>query len=156
MRHHLTTLLMDNLKLKIVTYSEAEESIRAIRHLVFQVEQKVDPALDFDGLDPQSQHIVAYINEQPIGTTRLRYLDEQTVKIERLAVLPEFRGQGIGHKIMAAALKFLTQSQVKTVQLHAQLYIKDLYLKLGFVQVGAIFKEAEILHVKMQRHLHEF
>lgn len=147
---------MDNLKLKIVTYSEAEESIRAIRHLVFQVEQKVDPALDFDGLDPQSQHILAYVNEQPIGTTRLRYLDEQTVKIERLAVLPEFRGQGIGHKIMAAALKFLTQSQVKTVQLHAQLYIKDLYLKLGFVQVGAIFKEAEILHVKMQRHLHEF
>lgn len=156
MRHDLTTLLMDNLKLKIVTYSEAEESIRAIRHLVFQVEQKVDPALDFDGLDPQSQHILAYVNEQPIGTTRLRYLDEQTVKIERLAVLPEFRGQGIGHKIMAAALKFLTQSQVKTVQLHAQLYIKDLYLKLGFVQVGAIFKEAEILHVKMQKHLHEF
>ncbi|HEY9750836.1 MAG TPA: GNAT family N-acetyltransferase [Allocoleopsis sp.] len=145
--------MMDNLKIKIVTYSEAEESIQAIRHLVFQVEQKVEPALDFDGLDPKSQHILAYVNEQPIGTTRLRYLDEQTVKIERLAVLPEFRGQGIGHKIMEATLNFLTQSQIKTVQLHAQLYIKDLYLKLGFVQVGAIFKEAGILHVKMQKYL---
>ena len=146
---------MDNFNLKLVTYGEAEESIRAIRHLVFQVEQKVDPILDFDGLDAKSQHILAYVNEQPIGTTRLRYLDEQTVKIERLAVLSEFRGQGIGHKVMEAALNFLTQSQVKTVQLHAQLYIKDFYLKLGFVQVGAIFKEAEILHVKMQKHLHE-
>lgn len=146
---------MENLKLEIVVYTEAEASIWAIRHSVFQVEQRVDAALDFDGLDPESKHILAYINGKAVGTTRLRYLDEQTVKIERLAVLPEFRGHGIGRKIMEAALEFLTQAQIKTVQLHAQLYIKDLYQKLGFVQVGDIFEEAGILHVKMQKQLQE-
>ncbi|HEY9858949.1 MAG TPA: GNAT family N-acetyltransferase [Candidatus Obscuribacterales bacterium] len=146
---------MENLKLTIVTYTEAEVSIQAIRHLVFQVEQKVDPALDFDGLDPESQHILASVDGQPIGTTRLRYLDEQTVKIERLAVLSEFRGRRVGRRIMEAALEFLTQSKVKAVQLHAQFYVKHLYQKLGFTQVGDVFEEAGILHVKMKKKLHE-
>ncbi|MBW4490265.1 MAG: GNAT family N-acetyltransferase [Trichocoleus desertorum ATA4-8-CV12] len=147
---------MANLKLVVVAYTEAKTLIQTIRHLVFQVEQGVTPALDFDGLDAESQHILASINGHAVGTTRLRHLNEQTVKIERLAVLPEFRNQGIGRQIMEAALEFLTQSQVKTVQLHAQLYIKDLYQKLGFVQVGDVFDEAGILHVKMQKQLREF
>ncbi|HEY9860901.1 MAG TPA: GNAT family N-acetyltransferase [Candidatus Obscuribacterales bacterium] len=148
---------MANLKLAVVAYAEAKTLIQTIRHLVFQVEQGVTPALDFDGLDSESQHIVASINGHAVGTTRLRHLDERTVKIERLAVLPEFRNQGIGRQIMEATLELLTQSpQVKTVQLHAQLYIKDLYQKLGFVQVGDVFEEAGILHVKMQKQLREF
>ena len=146
---------METLKLAVLSYAEAQASIQAIRALVFQVEQGVDPALDFDGLDPESKHIVAFWQGQGVGTTRLRHLNEQTVKIERLAVLSKFRGQGIGRKIMEAALEFLAQSEVEIVQLHAQLYIKDLYQKFGFVQVGNVFKEAGILHIKMQKQLHE-
>ena len=146
---------MKDLKLAILTYAEAQEAIQAIRCLVFQVEQGVDPVLDFDGLDPESKHILASLNERPIGTTRLRYLDDQTVKIERLAVLSEFRGQGIGRKIMEVALEFLSQSPIQFVQLHAQIYVKDLYQKLGFTQVGSVFEEAGIKHIKMQKKLHE-
>jgi len=37
--------------------------------------------------------------------------------------------------------------------IHAQEYVKGLYEKLGFEQVGGIFEEAGIPHVKMIKHL---
>ena len=146
-------LLMEKLALAVVSYQAAQEAIQTIRHLVFQAEQGVDPALDFDGRDPEAMHILALVDEQPVGTARMRDLGDRTVKIERLAVLREFRSQGIGRKIMEFALEVLQQRQIQTVQLHAQLQAKSLYDKLGFVAIGDVFVEAGISHIKMQKQL---
>ena len=144
---------MEKLALAVVSYQAAQEAIQAIRHLVFQAEQGVDPALDFDGRDPETMHILALVNDQPVGTARVRNLSDRTVKIERLAVLKEFRGQGIGRKMMEFVLEVLQQRQIQTVQLHAQLQAKALYDKLGFVAIGDVFVEAGISHIKMQKQL---
>jgi predicted GNAT family N-acyltransferase len=84
-----------------------------------------------------------------VGTVRVRYLDHQTAKIERLAVLSEFRGQGIGKRLMEEALNIAANKQINTVVIHAQDYVKSLYLKLGFLPEGELFEEAGISHVKM-------
>lgn len=142
---------MSNLIIKIADLPEEFPAIAAIRKSVFQEEQGVDPALEFDGKDELSQHLIAYLDQKAVGTTRIRYLDEKTAKIERLAVLSTARGQGIGKKIMENALQIIASKNVREVVIHAQESVKVLYQKLNFVEEGEIFEEAGILHVKMRK-----
>ena len=144
---------MSKLSLKKVSYLEGMSEILAIRRAVFQEEQGVDPTLEVDGLDPTTDHVLAYLDNQPVGTVRVRYLNQHTAKIERLAVLPEARGKGIGKKLMEQALGVAAQNNRKEVVIHAQEYIKGLHQKLGFEQVGERFEEAGISHVKMLKQL---
>lgn len=144
---------MCQVTVKKFVYSESFSEIQAIRRSVFQEEQGVDPTLDVDGLDSNAEHFLAYLDNQPVGTVRVRYLNQHTAKIERLAVLPEARGKGIGKKLMEQALEVATQKNMKEVVIHAQEYIKGLHQKLGFEQVGERFEEAGISHVKMLKRL---
>lgn len=136
---------------KVVPYAKAEAAIRAIREQVFQVEQGVEPALDFDGLDEAALHIVAYDGAEAIGTARIRYLSDDLVKIERVAVLSRYRGRGVGREIMETAIAFLEQQPVSQIKVNAQVQVKAFYQKLGFEPWGDEFDEAGILHVEMRR-----
>ncbi|MDZ8094773.1 MAG: GNAT family N-acetyltransferase [Nostoc sp. DedQUE05] len=142
---------MSNLVIKVAELPKDFPAIQAIRKSVFQEEQGVDPALEFDGKDEISDHLIAYLNVEAVGTARIRYLNEKTAKIERLAVLSTVRGQGIGKKIMENALQVIANQDIPEVVIHAQEYVKNLYKKLDFVEEGEIFEEANILHVKMRK-----
>ncbi len=144
---------MSTLILKICNYSEKYSEIQSIRIQVFQIEQGVDPTLDIDGKDETAEHILAYLDNQPVGTARIRYLEPERAKIERLAVLSTARGQGIGKKIMEKAVEVAAQKNVQEVVLHAQEYVKNLHKSLGFEQVGERFEEAGIPHIKMIKKL---
>ncbi|MEH2384665.1 MAG: GNAT family N-acetyltransferase [Nostoc sp.] len=142
---------MSNLVIKVAELPQEFPAIQAIRIAVFQEEQGVDAALEFDGKDAISEHLIAYLNDEVVGTARIRYLDDKTAKIERLAVLSTARGQGIGKKIMENALEVIANKNIPEVVIHAQEYVKDLYKKLDFVEEGEIFEEASIPHLKMRK-----
>lgn len=145
---------MTDLIIQPVSYPEAIQTIQMIRCRVFQDEQGVAPELEFDGLDESAIHLLAYLNGEPVGTTRIRPLDLQTTKIERLAVLSKVRGFGIGTKLMETALDLIVRNTpCEKVVVHAQEYIKNLYEKLGFCVVGERFNEAGIPHLKMIKYL---
>jgi predicted GNAT family N-acyltransferase len=144
---------MSNITFKIIDYTTYSADIKGVRRSVFHIEQGVDPSLDLDGKDETADHILAYVENQPVGTVRVRYLDHQTAKIERLAVLSDFRGQGIGKLLMEEALKIAAKKRINTVVIHAQDYVKSLYLKLGFLPEGELFEEAGISHVKMIKYV---
>lgn len=141
------------LTLKVVAYADAADAIQSVRRVVFQVEQQVDPALDFDGLDETSWHVLVEAGNQPIGTARIRALSDRLSKIERVAVLAAYRGQGIGKAIMAAAIEFLEQTDVPEAKINAQLHARVFYEKLGFEQRGEVFDEAGIAHIEMRKPL---
>ncbi|QHG17101.1 MULTISPECIES: GNAT family N-acetyltransferase [unclassified Nostoc] len=144
---------MSNLSIKIAEMSKDFPTIKAIRQVVFQDEQNVDPALEFDGKDAISEHLIAYLNEKAVGTARIRYLEDKTAKIERLAVLSTARGQGIGTKIMEKALQIIANKNITQVVIHAQEYVINLYKKLDFIEEGEIFEEASIRHVTMRKNI---
>ncbi|BAY07853.1 GNAT family N-acetyltransferase [Calothrix sp. NIES-2098] len=146
-------MVSKNFIIKTVESPEEFAAIKAIRIAVFQEEQGVEPALEFDGKDEISQHLIAYLNQEAVGTARIRYLDNQTAKVERLAVLSRARGNGIGQQLMEKALKIIASKNIPEVVIHAQEYVKALYEKMGFVQEGEIFIEADISHVKMKNKL---
>ena len=144
---------MNQLSIKTLVYPEGFVEIQAIRCSVFQEEQGVDPALEFDGLDATATHLLAYLDERPVGTARIRYLERQTAKIERLAVVSTARGLGIGKKLMVKALDVAQENNTQDIVVNAQEYVKDLYQQLGFEQVGERFEEAGIVHIKMIKRL---
>ncbi|MBR8833446.1 MAG: GNAT family N-acetyltransferase [Stigonema ocellatum SAG 48.90 = DSM 106950] len=144
---------MMNVVIKVAEFPKDFPAIQAIRKSVFQKGQGVDPALDFDGLDEVSEQLIASLDDQYVGTARIRYLDDKTAKIERLAVLPIARGQGIGKKIMEKALEIIASNNIPFVVIHAQEYVKGLHQQLGFQEDGEIFEEAGIRHVKMVKYL---
>jgi 2-dehydro-3-deoxyphosphogluconate aldolase/(4S)-4-hydroxy-2-oxoglutarate aldolase len=146
--------------IQLANFSRDFPAIQQIRIQVFQEEQGVDPALEFDGQDEMAEHFLAYVADRAVGTLRLRHLPANPAsgslrcsKIERLAVLPDFRGRGIGLQLMEAALDHLTQQGSQVAIVHAQTYIQGLYDKLGFLVEGTLFEEANIPHVKMTKSL---
>ncbi len=142
---------MADLTLKIVDYATAMADIQFVRAAVFQIEQGVAAELDFDGQDDRAQHLVAYLDQQPIGTARIRFLTNQLAKIERVAVLAAYRGQGIGQKMMLAIMDYLDQQNVAESKIHAQRYVISFYSRLGFKSQGDEFYEAGIPHIEMRR-----
>lgn len=144
---------LTNPEIKLVSYTEELNNIRAIRETVFLDEQGVSPELEFDGEDETSTHFLAYLQQQPVGTTRIRNLDQVTVKIERVAVIKSARRKGIATQLMQAAIEHAQARNCQKVVVNAQEYVKDLYIKLGFKQVSERFDEAGIPHVKMIKEL---
>ncbi len=97
--------------------------------------------------------LIAYLDNAVVGTARIRYLDSKTAKIERLAVLSYARGNGIAKRIMQKALEVVASEHISEVIINAQEYIKGLHQQLGFEQVGEVFLEAGIPHVKMVKRV---
>ena len=146
--------ISETLKITLVNYSEETQGVEQIRRRVFHEEQNIDEELEFDGLDETSEHLLAYLNQEPIGTLRIREVNQKIVKIERLAVLATARNQGIGRKLMEYAIALITEkNQYEQIVIHAQYHLKIFYQSFGFQPIGETFEEAEILHIKMTKSL---
>jgi predicted GNAT family N-acyltransferase len=125
----------------------------AIRHQVFVEGQKVPLQEEVDGLDSSSEHYLLYVNQQPVGTARVRYL-EDIAKIERVAILENHQYQGLGHVLMKFILENLEKNHlIKKAKLGAQTYAITFYEKLGFDVCGDEYLDAGIPHKDMQRYL---
>ncbi len=124
-----------------------------IRCRVFVEEQGVDPALEIDDYDGVAWHVLARLDGTPVGTARLVMLDQQRAKIGRVAVLPEYRGQGIATQLVKLLMEYSRREGRTQAILDAQLTVIPLYEKLGFEAVGEVFLDADILHRRMIRKL---
>ncbi|ACK64773.1 GCN5-related N-acetyltransferase [Rippkaea orientalis PCC 8801] len=124
----------------------------AIRHEVFVLGQNVPLALEVDGLDNQSVHFLLYFDHNPIGTARLRFVNQgQDAKIERVAILSNYRSQGLGKQLMQFILDDLRENDtIKSVVLGAQIQVISFYQSLGFTVYGEVFLEAGIEHQMMR------
>lgn len=122
-----------------------------IRRKVFVIEQSVDPAEEYDSYEEVSTHFLAKYHGIAAGTCRFRKTD-YGIKLERFAVLKEFRGKGIGAKLVTSCLEKIAENigNEINIYLHAQTHAESFYAQFGFVKVGDLFVEAEIEHYKMQ------
>ena len=125
-------------------------TIKEIRYEVFVVEQKVDEAEEYDEFESECPHFLAYAEGTPAGTARWR-TTEKGFKLERFAVLENFRKFGVGSALVQAVLaEVLPISEGKKIYLHAQVQALPFYQKLGFEAFGEEFVEAEIAHRAMK------
>jgi predicted GNAT family N-acyltransferase len=119
------------------------EDLRSVRVAVFVVEQQIPPEIEFDELDRYCHHLLARDSQyQPIGTARL----SPEGKIGRMAVLSEWRSQGIGEALLRALIDKARNLGLTKLTAHAQLTALSFYEKFGFVTQGETFTEAGIAH----------
>lgn len=130
------------------TFNETSFITKAfeIRRVVFVVEQECPPELEYEN-EEICQHYLAYINEKPAATARWRET-ENGIKLERFAVLEEYRHRGIALAMVNRLLEDVKPFN-KTIYLHAQVTAMPLYIKAGFISTGPQFEEAGIQHYKM-------
>jgi predicted GNAT family N-acyltransferase len=136
------------IEVKRVTDPADLEKVFAIRREVFVVEQDCPPELEWENEDV-SNHFLASVGGVPAGVSRWRKTDKG-YKLERFAVLKNFRGAGVGQALVEAVLADLP-ADADYVYLHAQVQAVTLYERFGFVKTGPEFEEAGIRHYKMVR-----
>lgn len=141
---------MDTLLVQKASTKEELEKVFAIRKIVFVDEQGCPPELEYENEDV-SIHFLALSDHKPCGACRWRKTDKG-YKLERFAVLKEFRGQGVGRALIATALDDLP-SDATYIYLNSQLDAMSLYAKFGFVAEGDQFEEAGIQHFKMVKQV---
>ncbi|MDT4763084.1 GNAT family N-acetyltransferase [Sphaerochaeta sp. PS] len=118
---------------------------QAVRRSVFVEGQGVDEAIDFDGKDDSCAHLLLLLGQEAVGTLRIRKTSEGT-KLERIAVLEQYRGKQFGKLLVENALALVSGR----VYIHAQTRISPFYEKLGFtVEDPTIYYEANIPHLTM-------
>jgi predicted GNAT family N-acyltransferase len=133
-------------------WSEVSDAAYAIRYAVFVKEQGISADLEIDDSDPIAEHALAFVDGQCVATARI-YLDEQDpskAKIGRMAVLKDFRGQGIGTALLGEAIRVGMMQGASVFELHAQQSAVPFYAKLQFKPEGAIFDEVGIPHQRMR------
>ncbi len=126
------------------------EAAFAIRKQVFVIEQQCPEEEEYEH-DEVSIHYLATVNGNSAGTARWR-VTENGVKLERFAVLQEYRKRGVASALVETILDELLLQPYKKIYLHAQVQAMPLYEKFGFEKQGEIFYEANIPHYKMEYH----
>ena len=137
-------------RIEVVDYTQARDELRAVRESVFVQEQQVPPDEEWDALDPLCRHVLARDEAgNPIGTGRLT----PERKIGRMAVLPPWRGKGVGDALLSALMAQAWEMGWPTISLNAQVSAEPFYARHGFVPFGPGFEEAGIQHQAMRRNL---
>ena len=122
------------------------EKAFAIRREVFVDEQNCPPELEWE-FEDESTHFLATVDDVPTGAARWRKT-ENGYKLERFAVLKNYRQLGIGQALVKAVIADLPAG-ADYVYLHAQVQAVSLYKKFNFEALGDEFEEAGIRHYKM-------
>lgn len=132
------------------------ETCLAIRRAVFIGEQHVPESIEIDQWDSfaPNRHILLLSDGKAAGTARFRQLGEGIVKYQRIAVLPEFRGQGLGKILLEGLEQLAVQQGYQYVKIEAQQYAEGFYQRCGFATTDpVVFMDAEIPHLHMEKAL---
>lgn len=137
-------------KFRKYSWQLAPGHIHDIRQRVFIDEQKVPPELEWDDTDEIADHYLAVLPDNtPVGTARLFSSLGETAHIGRMAIMPGFRGRGVGeallrHLVGEAAVDY------HEIRLSAQEYAIPFYQRSGFHVCSDRYEDAGISHVDMR------
>lgn len=138
-------VIKNQVQVRIANWLDDGDALQAIRQIVFINEQYVPVELEWDGLDADCIHVLAFSGETPIGTARL-LLDGH---IGRMAVLKDWRNMGVGSAMLQRLLVEIHHRGIQPAVLNAQLTAAGFYRYFGFQAEGEEFMNAGIPHIRM-------
>lgn len=137
---------------RVETEKEREDAF-FVRQKVFVEEQDVPVHLELDDYDHSAIHFIAYDDEMPIGAGRIREPEPGIAKVERVCILPQFRGKHLGNLMMETMESYAKEAGLKVVKLNAQSYAVPFYEKLQYQITSPEFMDAGIPHRAMEKNL---
>lgn len=121
-----------------------------LREEVFLHEIGRDRVVEIDAYDANATHFVAVCHGEVVGALRIYLPEDNGIKIGRVVVRKDMRGQGIGSDLMHAAHIWARSAGHHHCYLHAEETAAGFYKKLGYQQSGSIFMEAGKPHIYMR------
>lgn len=130
-------------------------ALLSLRVAVFVVEQQCSyQELDGRDLSPSTHHLLVHHDGEIIATLRLLVPAnaDQPIAIGRVVTRPDHRGNGLGHRLLEAALARIGECWGKRdCYLSAQAHLQGYYGRHGFVPVTEVYLEDDIPHIGMLR-----
>ncbi|SFM51548.1 GNAT family N-acetyltransferase [Marinobacter zhejiangensis] len=139
-----------SIRIRKYSWQLAPQSLKDIRQQVFIDEQKVPPELEWDDTDEIADHYLAVLPDNtPVGVSRMYPSVTDTAHIGRMAILPAYRGQGVGAQLLRRMMDDAVP-QFQDLYLSAQLHAVPFYESNGFHVCSAPYDDAGIPHVDMR------
>lgn len=141
------------MRISLATWTAHKEYLCDIRRRVFIEEQKVPEELEWDEHDATAIHMVALDGNKPIACVRI--VQEGVFGyIGRMAVLVQYRKQGVGRILLNAAEDYAAKTlKMVTLRANVQTHAYGFYQSLGYEPDSAFNLDAGIVHIGMKKTL---
>jgi len=119
-------------------------------------EQGVRPSDELDAHDKTAVHALAVMDGVPCGAGRLIFTAPGVARIQRMAVIDDVRGRGVGMALLRFLEREARNRGATKLTLNAQVAAKPFYEKAGYTASGGVHGGVHddgtgILHQEMQK-----
>ncbi len=135
---------------KVVEWEDESEAILSIRQMVFILEQRFGSNMLIDHNDPFCHHLL--VKDQTGDSVACGRIN-QNGRIGRIAVLINYRNQGIGTYLLSQLIRIGQKNQVASLSLNAETSLSHFYDQQQFSPTGPVYMKQGIPHQKMIKHL---
>ena len=125
--------------------------IRDIRKNVFTNELRISESELFDEHDETCDHFILFDGETIVGTIRFLSI-QNNIKLERMAILSEFRRKNYGKSTILQLTEYYREKGYSKIILDSIYSVRAFYEKCGFKidpEDGEIFQRVGIDHIRM-------
>ena len=117
---------------KAETDDEIDKAVE-IQLAVFSREQGISEPECREG-NEDSVHLLAFDGHATVATARLRPGCNGEAEVARIAVLPDFRGTGLGKMLVKRIESVARESGIDDLVLHPHAYLEGFYSGLGYAR----------------------
>ena len=122
--------------------------IRDIRETVFTNELGISKQELFDKNDKTCDHFLIFDGKEIAGSVRILSM-EKMAKLERMAVLKDFRTKNYGKNCIFQLKEYYLTHDFSHIILDSIYSVRGFYKKCGFIEEVEIFKRVGIDHIRM-------
>jgi GNAT superfamily N-acetyltransferase len=144
---------MTSMHIQIVPYkSPAYEEMKHVREEILRAPLgfTLSPE-DTEGEEKQIHIAAVKKGNAVVGTIVIKFLDDNTLKLRQIAVVPNLQGRGIGRDLVRFAERIAAAKGCHTIELTARVSAEEFYEKLGYQTTGEQFIDLTIPFIKMTK-----
>ena len=110
---------------------------------------------EFDGHDGDgTKYIVLLDDGYPVATCRFYETNAEHVVLGRVVVLPEYRGHGLGRRVVEEAERWIRELGYRETVIESRIVAVPFYEKLGYASVnGTVIKSGSFDCIRMCKTL---
>ena len=125
-----------------------------VRMSVFVLERGMELSEEFDQLDcSMIDYAVMYDLEKTVSTGRYEFLDDNIIRIGRIATLKEYRGQKLARAIIQELETIGREKGCLKASIHSEQTAASFYEELDYIIVSDEFYENNVPCVLLEKKL---
>ena len=134
--------------LKLNFHNKEFSYVRDIRESVFYDELGISKQELFDKNDESCDHFLIFDGQKVVGSVRMLSM-EKIVKLERMAILKDFRTKNYGRNCILQLKEYYSEIGFSQIILDSIYSVREFYKKCGFIEEGNVFQRVGIDHIRM-------